>query len=213
MSRKFNLKSEVMKRAVLFLLAVFMYAGLYANDVYSGSWHRMADPVKVRERGINFYVFPNGTFDFNALGNHYQNAGYAAVRIERDRFGKIRRVGNVYINYNRHGQVSRIGNVFIKYNRRGLVSRVGHKYLHYNRRGYYLTRHRPRPYRPGYVYRPGFEAGFTCSTTVYNDYSSDFDVDDYSNDFETTYEGDYYHRPMIKSNKIISKKASKKRRK
>ena len=200
-----------MKRAVLFLLAVFLYTGLYANDVYSGLWHRISDPVKVKERGINFYVFPDGTFDFNAHGNHYQYAGYTAVRIERDRFGKIRRVGNVYINYNRHGQVSRIGSVFIKYNRRGLVSRVGHKYIRYNRRGYYVViRH--RPYRPGYIYSTGYNYNVSCNVPVYTDYSSNFDNDyyaddDYNNDYYDDSDGDYYHRPERKP-----KKSSKNRR-
>ncbi len=206
-----------MKRAVLFLLAVFMYTGLYANDDYSGSWHRMTDPVKVRERGINFYVFPNGTFDFNAHGNHYQYAGYAAVRIERDRFGKIRRVGNVYIDYNRHGQVSRIGNVFIKYNHRGLVSRVGHKYLRYNRRGYYVVR-RHRPHRPGYVYNSGFGFDATFNTSFFADNSCSYGVDDYDNDYDD-YEyndgGDagYYHRPSRKPGKSGKSKTPKNRRK
>ena len=211
-----------MKRAVLFLLAVFMYAGLYANDVYSGSWHRMADPVKVRERGINFYVFPNGTFDFNALGNHYQNAGYAAVRIERDQFGKIRRVGNVYINYNRHGQVSRIGNIFIKYNHRGLVSRVGHKYLRYNRHGYYVVkRHRPhRSYHPGYVYNSGFEFDVTFNSPFFADntygygvgvYNYDNDYDDY--EYNDGGDAGYYHRPSRKSGKSVKSKTPKNRRK
>ncbi len=197
-----------MKKVVL-ILAVFLYTGVYANPM-SGSWHRISEPVKVKERGINFYIFPNGDFDFNAHGNHYRHAGYRGVRVERDRFGKIRRVGNVYIDYNRHGQVSRIGHVFIKYNHRGLVAKIGHRYLRYNRRGYYVFRHHSS-HHPAFVTNFGYYGPACNIPPVYTaDLSNDFD---YNEDiYYDDYEADYYYRPNHeKSNKPVVKSNSRRR--
>lgn len=129
---------------------LFILNNISAKSPHHPKWHRMAQPVKIKVRHIDFYIFPNGDFDFNAHGRRYKHAGHRGVRIEKDRFGKIRRVGNVYINYNRYGQVSRIGRIFIKYNRRGLVVKVGPKYIRYHRRGYYVYLH-PNRYKPGFV--------------------------------------------------------------
>lgn len=107
-----------------------------------------AEPIQFKERGIKFYIFLDGQFDFNTHPNRYTNIDYAyrtsrrsprvtshrGVRIERDYRGRVRRVGNVFINYNRYGKVSRIGKVFIKYNRRH-VSKVGGLKVLYNNWG------------------------------------------------------------------------------
>jgi hypothetical protein len=108
-----------------------------------------ADPIQFKERGIKFYVFLNGEFDFNTKPNRHNSVDYLhkssrrssqntsrnrGVRIEHDYKGRIRRVGNVFINYNRYGKVTRIGNVFVKYNRRH-VSKVGGLKVLYNRWG------------------------------------------------------------------------------
>lgn len=86
--------------------------------------------VNFVERGIEFFVFTNGDFDFNTrFGN---NRG---VRINRNFNGQIRRVGNVFINYDRFGNVTRIGNIFINY-RRGRLHRVGDLRVRYDRWGY-----------------------------------------------------------------------------
>ncbi len=212
-SRKFNLRSEIMRKVVL-LFAVFIFTGLFANPVYPGHWHRITDPVQVRERGIIFFVFPNGDFDFNAHGTHYQYAGYRGVRVERDRYGKIRRVGNVYINYNRYGQVSRIGHVFIKYNHRGLVSRIGHKFIRYNRRGYYVVKH--RTHHTAYVQHTGFNYDFSCDTPAYTDYSYNSDEFDFDENFNDNYENgndDYYYRPSVNTdNKDLNTTSGRRRR-
>ena len=56
------------------------------------------------------------------------------VRIDTDSFGRIRRIGNVFVNYDGYDRVSRIGTILIQYNRFGLA-RVGGLELIYNRRG------------------------------------------------------------------------------
>lgn len=101
-------------------------------------------PIKFRERGIVFFVFQNGEFDFNThhrnrrgginttYGTNYHHP--RGVRVQYDRFGRVRRVGNVFINYDARGRVKRIGRVYMRYRFRNLIQ-VGGKRLIYNRFG------------------------------------------------------------------------------
>ena len=199
-----------MKRLGL-LLAVLWFSGLYANFGYPSSWHRMEEPVEIRERSISFYIFPDGTFDFNAHGSHYQDAGFTGVRIERDRYGKIRRIGNVFINYNRYGQVSRIGRFFIKYNRRGLVERIGHRYIRYRRNGYYVISHH-RPRRPGYVFGTGFYYYGPSYKTPINNYDTLYyndSNDDYDEESDYNDDDNYYYRQSSPKKKELALKRHK----
>jgi len=142
--------------------------------------YMMGEPIQFMERGILFYVFTNGDFDFNtrphqnhttyvyrrgnsAMANVPQNIG---VRIEQDAFGRIRRVGNTFINYDQNHRVTRIGNVFMRYNRNGL-SQVGGMLITYNRIGHiigfhgHINAHNPRPHINPVTtyYGPGFSTG------------------------------------------------------
>jgi hypothetical protein len=111
------------------------------------------EPISFNERGIEFFVFPNGDFDFNTRPNdsqgdyQYKSAGRRSaevnrnnapvnygVLIEHDSFGRVRRVGNTFINYDYNDRVSRIGTVYMKYNRFAL-DQVGGMKLIYNRYG------------------------------------------------------------------------------
>ena len=120
---------------------------------------RYAQPIVFVERGIEFLVFPDGSFDFNTnyedtYYNSRRNAinasyhgprvsiSYSSVRpnrtyISRDRNGVIRSIGDVYLNYNRNGQVTRIGSIFIDYGRgrNATLTRVGGLRVNYNRWG------------------------------------------------------------------------------
>ena len=108
-----------------------------------------AEPIVFMERGIEFFVFLNGDFDFNTRpqdsqgGIFYRRGGTRGnttvavnygVRIEHDSFGRVRRVGNTFINYDSRNRVSRIGSVFMRYNRFAL-SQIGGMQIVYNRRG------------------------------------------------------------------------------
>ena len=110
-----------------------------------------AEPISFLERGIVFYVFPDGQFDFStqpSQGDYFFRSGrrgsninrgpaannFGGVRIQRDNFGNIRRVGNVFINYDFNNRISRIGSVFMQYNRFAL-SQVGGLRIIYNRFG------------------------------------------------------------------------------
>ena len=111
------------------------------------------EPISFTERGIEFFVFQNGDFDFNTRPNDsqgdyfFRSAGKKGANatvargavnygtlIEHDSFGRVRRVGNTFINYDNQDRVSRIGTVFMKYNRFALTQ-IGGMQIIYNRRG------------------------------------------------------------------------------
>ncbi|QTE22680.1 hypothetical protein [Polaribacter cellanae] len=136
-----------MKKGILLLLAMFMMVSTVeakngnllpnSNRVY----YSYDDSVNFTERGIEFFVFLNGEFDFNT---HYNDSYYDyngrrfstnGVRVDRDYRGRIRRVGNVFINYDFRGNVTRIGNVFLRYYR-GNLTNVGNLRVVYNRGGF-----------------------------------------------------------------------------
>ena len=148
-------------KKITFFVATFVLAFCTSNaseinfsGVNSNSATRFDhnEPIQFSERGIDFFVFPNGEFDFNtrpedsngdyyfktagrrsveANNNNFENFG---VRIERDNFGRIRRIGNTFINYDFQDRVSRIGSVFLRYNRFTLVQ-IGGLQLVYNQFG------------------------------------------------------------------------------
>lgn len=145
-----------MKKGILLLVTMFLMVSTAEANNREKNNSRMgyssiynAEPIQFMERGIKFYVFLDGEFDFNTRPGNYHGAYfkkgkkrkhaskknfYKGVRIERDYRGNIRKVGNVFINYNRYGKVSRIGSIFVDYNFRN-VSRVGNLTIQYNRRG------------------------------------------------------------------------------
>ncbi|TGD58859.1 hypothetical protein [Flavobacterium humi] len=114
--------------------------------------YRDAEPISFMERGIEFYVFPNGEFDFNTRPQdsegddfYFKAAGKRStvtvsrgpvnygVRIEHDSFGRVRRVGNTFINYDSRDRVSRIGTVYMRYNSFA-ISQIGGLRIVYNRK-------------------------------------------------------------------------------
>jgi hypothetical protein len=122
--------------------------------------YRDAEPIVFKERGVEFFIFLDGQFDFNTqpttsrtrnrtekMNRTYgapgvrtvtvSNAYYGPARgviIEHDNQGRVRRVGNVFINYDAYGRVKRVGSVYMKYNSFAL-KQVGGMQILYNRRG------------------------------------------------------------------------------
>lgn len=149
----------IMKKITL-LVASILLVGSVANASEiiktSGEEKRTRfsfdEPISFTERGIEFFVFPNGEFDFNtrpddSQGDYYfKTAGKRTLTVERgrpvnygtliehDSFGRVRRIGNTFINYDSRDRVSRIGTVYMKYNRIALTQ-VGGLQIVYNRRG------------------------------------------------------------------------------
>ncbi len=132
---------EIMKKLLL-LAAIGFFAHANANHVL----FNFDNPISFHERGIEFYVFPDGTFDFNTAfstggdyyrGNHsgtYGSPVAGGVRIEHDNFGRVRRIGNVFVNYDRNDRVKRIGNVYFNYHGPYMIQ-AGNMRLIYDRRG------------------------------------------------------------------------------
>ncbi len=153
-----------MKR-ITFLVTAMLFTGLisfageHAHDDHGkrkglSTRYRFAQPVQFVERGVEFFVFPNGELDFNAIssGNYYKRYPHAnrtvnkyrgkyrtqrviRPRVSYDNFGRVVRVGRSYIDYNRYGQIKRIGDIFIRYDHRGLVNQVGGMRVKYNPAG------------------------------------------------------------------------------
>lgn len=114
-----------------------------------------AEPIVFRERGIEFFVFADGQFDFNTVPTQNQSTtyyykgrrntvnttygapgtdNYGGVRIEHDNQGRIRRIGNTFMNYDAYGRIKRIGSVYMSYNRFAL-SQIGGLRIQYDRWG------------------------------------------------------------------------------
>lgn len=143
------------------LLLAILFIGTIANasetKYFSGESRfpiniNDAEPIQFTERGIEFFIFPDGQFDFNTVpsqGENYfrttgrrdfnttygaPNAYNSGIKIEHDSFGRIRRIGNVFINYDFNNRIKRIGSVYMAYNRFALAQVGGLKII-YNRRG------------------------------------------------------------------------------
>ena len=195
-----------MKKITLLVVASILLVGNMAlaseNPVFSDNKNRRgyyidyrdAEPIIFRERGIEFMLFPNGEFDFNTRpsGPRYHvngtngapgTRGYygpseRGIRVEHDNFGRVRRVGNVYINYDAFGRVKRIGTIYMSYNSFA-VTKVGNMRIVYDRRGrivdvYGFINHA----NGGYFYNPGTH--YSGGNGHYDDdYGDDYNDDDY----------------------------------
>jgi hypothetical protein len=161
---------------------------------------RNADPIVFTERGIEFFVFPDGQLDFNTRPNtsgdmYYKSKGknganktYGApgnnrkgnygVRVEHDHMGRVRQVGNVFINYDANDRVKRIGSVYMTYNRYAL-ERVGGLEIMYNRRGQIVDIVGAVKGDSGYAYGQSYNQN--------NDYG-------YDNNQNTNDDDHYYYR-------------------
>lgn len=125
-----------MKKGILILLGMFMMvssveakSGENLPNRYRVFNYSYENSVNFFENGIEFFIFTNGDFDFDASLRNRN------VRINRDFNGRIRTIGNVFIRYDRFGNVTRIGDVSMRYNRNRLV-RVGDLRVNYDRWGY-----------------------------------------------------------------------------
>lgn len=197
-----------MKKITLLVVASILLVGNLAlaseNPVFSDNTNRRghyidyrdAEPIIFKERGIEFMLFPNGEFDFNTRpsGPRYHvngtngapgTRGYygpseRGIRVEHDNFGRVRRVGNVYINYDAFGRVKRIGTIYMSYNSFA-VTKVGNMRIVYDRRGrivdvYGFINHA----NGGYNYNPGTH--YSSGNGHYyddDDYGDDYNDDDY----------------------------------
>jgi hypothetical protein len=146
-----------MKKITLLVASIFLFGSIVANAAdrdhkKSPVDFRNAVPIVFTERGIQFFLFADGQFDFNTRPSTSQvyyksgrrsvpNDNYGSngnsqkwnngVEIEHDRSGKVRRIGNVFLNYDSRNRIKRIGTVYMDYNRFGLTQ-VGGLRIVYN---------------------------------------------------------------------------------
>jgi hypothetical protein len=122
-----------MKKGILILLGMFMMVSTVeakkGNNLPNNKrlYYSYDNAVNFVERDVEFFIFPNGEFDFDVLSNNRFN-----LNIDRNFRGQIRRIGTVRISYDRFNNVTRIGNIFLSYNR-GRLIRVGNLRVNYNR--------------------------------------------------------------------------------
>lgn len=146
-----------MKKQLLFIAVMLIgltsatattagYAVSNGEDL-NNARYRFAEPIVFIERGVEFLIFPDGSFDFNteivnntstvyyrsntrrtsvnttygAPGTinrvHYSSPRPTGVIVTHDANGKVRRIGNVFINYDREGRIKRAGSVYMSYQR------------------------------------------------------------------------------------------------
>lgn len=146
-----------MKKQLLFIAAMLMgltsatattagYAVSNGED-FNTNRYRFAEPITFIERGVEFMIFPDGSFDFNTeIVNNTSNVYYrtntrrssvnttygAPGTVSRVTYSNPRSTG-VIITHDANGQVRRIGNVFINYDREGRIKRAGSVYMSYQR--------------------------------------------------------------------------------
>lgn len=141
-----------MKNFTLPVLAMLLIGNI-ANAFDRGNGiNANLEPITFTERGIEFLVFADGQIDFNTRPNvqdsyYYRhqstvNSTFGAIQneenygvlVQHDNFGRVRRIGNVYLNYDAQNRIKRIGSVYMRYNRFGLTN-IGGMQIHYNLRG------------------------------------------------------------------------------
>ena len=191
----------IMKKITL-LVASILLVGSVANasEIIKTSGEERStrfsfeEPISFTERGIEFFVFPNGEFDFNtrpddSQGDYYfKTAGRRTEKAERggpvnygtliehDSFGRVRRIGNTFINYDSRDRVNRIGTVYMRYNRFALTQ-IGGMQIIYNRRGDIVD-------TIGSI-KGRRNTGYVFNNHNHNDYDDDlnYNVSNYSDDY------------------------------
>lgn len=182
--------------------------------------------IEFVERGIKFYVFLDGAFDFNTAPTAYvdyiekngrrtpKHASTRGIRIERDYQGRIRRIGNVFISYTFNDKVKRIGTVFVKYNR-NRMQRVGNLKIVYNRYHVRFIGKVKGRYNQYYTQNWSSFNGFNnWDTWEYGFYDPFFTHQSFFNDYESFNEDDdfIYFRSKRKAGSATKGKVIKRKK-
>lgn len=142
----------------LLLLITVMLMGLTTvngqkirkGEDFKSDRYRFAEPISFVERGVEFLIFPDGSFDFNTniedsyyhanAYNRAKNSRESSVNVAFGAPGGIgsvnfatRRDRGVIITHGSDGKVRRIDNVFINYDRIGRITRAGSVNMSYQR--------------------------------------------------------------------------------
>ena len=209
-----------------------------SNEQPNSEWdytYNHDEPISFKERGIKFFIFPDGEMDFDIHANDYgttteyyykSNKGKSnaqskhnrrRVAVTRDYRGRVIRVGRVFINYNYRGDISRIGSVFIRY-RRNRMTQVGGLRIIHDRYGVRYIGHVKRisHYNTGYYgnYYNNFYNDYFYNNFVYDFEDDFFNGDDFFNDYEQFNEDDdyYYYRSKGSKTKHLKGKRTTKQK-
>ena len=189
-----------------------------------GRYHQR--PVTFIERNIKFYVYLNGDLDFEinpyrggyygateyyykgkrkqtarkrfkASGKHQNNRYPEYSNIHYDYYGRINRIGSVFIHYDYYGKVVAVNHITMSYRHYRLI-RVGQLRILRGRYGSirYIGSVKPRHYHYSNYYHD-----YYYDDDVY-EYDDDFfDDDDFEDDYEYFEEDEdyYYYRSKNKS--------------
>ena len=208
-----------MKKGLLLLVSMLMMVSIVG--AMESTKHGIDNPdynpfydnhvIEFKERGIKFYVFLNGEFDFNTARTAHVDYVYRngrrtvrnhrarGIRIERDFQGHIRRIGDVFISYTWNDKIKRIGSVFVKYNH-NRMKRVGNLKIVYNEhriRFVGRVKGHNHYYNPYYSYGwSSFNNWHTWDTWEYGYYDTFFYDNEFYNNYESFDEDDdfYYYR-------------------
>jgi len=215
----------IMKKITLLVASIFLFGGIVANAAERN--HRKspvdfsnAEPIVFTERGVEFFIFADGQLDFNTRpskskmynksgrrnvvnttygtrGNRH-NGNYG-VAIEHDHMGRVRRVGNLFINYDANNRVKRVGSVYMNYNRYAL-SQVGGLKIIYNHHGQIVD------------FVGNVNRGVAFQNYSHNNEDNDHDYINNSNDYNdhgnnqnnTNQDNIYYKTRNTKPNKVVA---------
>ena len=194
----------IMKKITLLVASILLVGNavnaseiITYSDEENGMRYSFDEPISFTERGIEFFVFRNGEFDFNTRphdnqGDYfYKTAGKRGAstqarrpinygtRIEHDSFGRVRRIGSTFINYDNRDRVSRIGTVYMIYNRAALAQ-IGGMRIVYNRRGEIVD-------------TVGRIKGYNNSEYAFN-HNNHFGDDNYFTESNYSNSNDYYYK-------------------
>ena len=102
--------------------------------------YRYVEPIMFIEQGVEFLIFPDGSFDFNThLKNRSTNSRRSSVNTDQGRSGTINAryygktiVNGIIIEHDYNGMVKRIGNVPVEYDKTGRIKRLGSIKMNYD---------------------------------------------------------------------------------
>ena len=175
--------------------------------------YRFAEPVVFVEAGIEFLIFPDGSFDFNtAIVDRFADSRYAepirtgadvyASRrsrtdfVDYDPYGVILRVGPVFIGYDNMGRIIKAGSVRMDYQKgNNRLKRVGKLKVNYNHWGEIV-------HYKGAV--NNHNSGTICFT---HHHTTDYNGNDHNGHLDPNY---YYYKKDNKVKKIKKHKRNKK---
>lgn len=202
----------------------------HGEDFTNATRYRYAEPIMFMERGVEFLIFPDGSFDFNtnprnsfesyndsfSESYYYRdtNSRRSSVNTTKGAHGTASRTSNYASSYDNtliqhdfDGKVRRIGNVFINYDRIGKVKRIGTVYMNYNRGGFLSQVGGLRltyDHWGGIVHSAGVvnfhNSQYNCN--LGQGHNSNYDNYNGSHDYDDDEDDDYYY---YRQNDIVKK--------